>query len=111
MSVENKKKYYGWKGFFPLLTFLAIYLGGGLIFTALGYGGDSFKQIPRVTALVAALLVCLAMGGKERSMEFRMDTFCKGMANEGTMIMLVVFLLAGAYPFATVMIRGSLFLK
>lgn len=79
MSVENQKKYYGWKGFFPLLTFLAIYLGGGLIFTALGYGGDSFKQIPRVTALVAALLVCLCMGGKERSMEFRMDTFCKGM--------------------------------
>lgn len=37
------------------------------------------------------------MGGKERSMEFRMDTFCKGMANEGTMIMLVVFLLAGAF--------------
>ena len=97
MSVENNKKYYGWKGFFPLLTFLAIYLGGGLVFTALGYGGDSFKQIPRVTALVAALLVCLAMGGKERSMEFRMDTFCKGMANEGTMIMLVVFLLAGAF--------------
>ena len=97
MSVENNKKYYGWKGFFPLLTFLAIYLGGGLVFTALGYGGDSFKQIPRVTALVAALLVCLAMGGKERSMEFRMDTFCKGMSNEGTMIMLVVFLLAGAF--------------
>lgn len=43
--MENKKNY-GWKGFFPLLTFLAIYLGGGLIFTALGYGGDSFKQIP-----------------------------------------------------------------
>lgn len=35
MSVENNKKYYGWKGFFPLLTFLAIYLGGGLVFTAL----------------------------------------------------------------------------
>lgn len=27
--MENKK-YYGWKGFFPLLTFLAIYLGSGL---------------------------------------------------------------------------------
>ena len=96
ISVENKKKDYGWKGFLPLLTFLAIYLGGGLIFTAMGYGGDSFKQIPRMAALVGALLVCMLLGGKERSLEFRMDNFCKGMSNQGTMIMIMVFLLAGA---------------
>ena len=95
--MENKKKDYGWKGFLPLLTFLAIYLGGGLIFTAMGYGGDSFKQIPRMAALVGALLVCMLLGGKERSLEFRMDTFCKGMSNQGTMIMIMVFLLAGAF--------------
>lgn len=95
--METKKKDYGWKGFLPLLTFLAIYLGGGLIFTAMGYGGDSFKQIPRMAALVGALLVCMVMGGKERNLEFRMDTFCKGMSNQGTMIMIMVFLLAGAF--------------
>ena len=97
ISVENKKKDYGWKGFLPLLTFLAIYLGGGLIFTAMGYGGDSFKQIPRMAALVGALRVCMLLGGKERSLECRMDTFCKGMSNQGTMIMIMVFLLAGAF--------------
>ena len=95
--MENKKKDYGWKGFLPLLAFLAIYLGGGLIFTAMDYGGDSFKQIPRMAALVGALLVCMVLGGKERSLEFRMDTFCKGMSNQGTMIMIMVFLLAGAF--------------
>ena len=63
----------------------------------MGYGGDSFKQIPRMTALVAALLACMLMGGKERTLEYRMDMFCKGMANDGTMIMIVVFLLAGAF--------------
>ena len=93
----KQEKDYGWKGFLPLLTFLAIYLGGGLIFTAMGYGGDSFKQIPRMAALVGALLVCMLLGGKERSLEFRMDTFCKGMSNQGTMIMIMVFLLAGAF--------------
>lgn len=96
--MENKKNY-GWKGFLPLLTFLAIYLGAGLIFTAMGYGGDSFKQVPRMAALVGSLLVCMAMGGKGRNLEFRMDTFCKGMSNQGTMIM--VFLLAGVIGFAT----------
>ena len=63
----------------------------------MGYGGDSFKQIPRMAALVGALLVCMLLGGKERSLEFRMDTFCKGMSNQGTMIMIMVFLLAGAF--------------
>ncbi len=94
--MEHKKNY-GWKGFFPLFTFLAIYLGGGLIFTALGYGDTSFKQIPRLVALIGALLVCMCMGGKERSLEFRMDTFCKGMSDQGTMIMIIVYLLAGAF--------------
>lgn len=95
--MENKKKTYGWMGFLPLLSFLIVYLGSGLVFTVLGYGADSFKQIPRVFGLVVALLVCMCMGGKERSMEYRMDTFCKGMANDGTMIMVGVFLLAGAF--------------
>ena len=93
----EQKKSYGWKGFFPLFTFLAIYLGGGLIFTALGYGDTAFKQIPRLVALIGALLVCMCMGGKERSLEFRMDTFCKGMSDQGTMIMIIVYLLAGAF--------------
>ncbi len=97
MFVETKKKSYGWKGFFPLIVFLLVYLGSGLFYTAMGLGGDAFKQVPRVTGLVAALLVSMLMGGKERNLEYRMDTFCKGMANEGTMIMIAVFLLAGAF--------------
>lgn len=95
--MSNNKKNYGWLGFLPLLAFLIVYLGSGLLFTALGYGADSFKQIPRVFGLVVALLVVMCMGGKERSLEYRMDTFCKGMANDGTMIMVGVFLLAGAF--------------
>ena len=96
--MENqKKKTYGLSAFTPLFVFLAIYLGSGILFALLGYGGDSFKQIPRTAALVAALLVCLCMGGKERNLEYRMDTFCKGAADANTMIMVVIFLLAGAF--------------
>ena len=81
----------------PLISFLAVYLGSGLLFAALGYGPDSFKQVPRTFGLVVALLVAMCMGGKERNLEYRMDTFCKGMANDGTMIMVAVFLLAGGF--------------
>lgn len=94
---SQKKKTYGLTAFIPLFVFLAIYLGSGILFAILGYGGDSFKQIPRTAALIAALLVCLCMGGKERNLEYRMDTFCKGAADANTMIMVVIFLLAGAF--------------
>lgn len=96
--MENKnKKMYGFSAFAPLLIFLAIYLGAGIFFACMGYGGDSFKQISRVFALLIGTLVCLCMGGKERNLEYRMDAYCHGMANADTMIMIMVFLLAGAF--------------
>lgn len=95
--MEHGKRMYGWKGFFPLFVFLALYLGSGIVFSILGYGGTAFKQVPRITALLGGMLSCLLIGGKERSMEYRMDKFCEGMANQGTMIMVAVYLLAGAF--------------
>ncbi len=94
---SKQMKQYGLSAFLPLIIFLGIYLGAGILFAALGYGGDSFKQISRVAALVVGLLVCLLMGGKERSLEHRMDAYCQGMANADTMIMIVIFLLAGGF--------------
>ena len=62
--MSNNKKNYGWLGFAPLLAFLIVYLGSGLLFTAMGLGAQAFKQIPRVFGLVVALLVAMCMGGK-----------------------------------------------
>ena len=96
MSDSNKKKY-GLSAFLALAVFLLVYLGSGILFTALGYGSEAFQQIPRTFALVIALLVCLLMGGKERSLDYRMDAFCSGAADKDTIMMVVVFLLAGAF--------------
>ena len=94
---DNTRKKYGLSAFLPLAAFLIVYLGSGILFTALGYGSEAFKQIPRTFALVVALLVCLLMGGKERSLDYRMDSFCSGAADKDTIMMVVVFLLAGAF--------------
>ena len=94
---DNTRKTYGLSAFLPLAAFLIVYLGSGILFTALGYGSEAFKQIPRTFALVVALLVCLLMGGKERSLDYRMDSFCSGAADKDTIMMVVVFLLAGAF--------------
>ena len=90
---DNTRKKYGLSAFLPLAAFLIVYLGSGILFTALGYGSEAFKQIPRTFALVVALLVCLLMGGKERSLDYRMDSFCSGAADKDTIMMVVVFLL------------------
>lgn len=97
MSNSDKKKQYGLSAFFPLVVFLLIYLGSGILFTILGYGSDAFKQVPRTFALIVALLACLLMGGKERNFTYRMDSFCNGAADKDTIMMIVVFLLAGAF--------------
>ncbi len=106
MSNSDKKKQYGLSAFFPLVVFLLIYLGSGILFTILGYGSDAFKQVPRTFALIAALLVCLLMGGKERSFTYRMDAFCNGAADKDTIMMIVVFLLAGAFSGVAIAMGG-----
>ena len=83
---DNTRKKYGLSAFLPLATFLIVYLGSGILFTVLGYGSEAFKQIPRTFALVVALLVCLLMGGKERSLDYRMDAFCSGAADKDTIM-------------------------
>ena len=52
---DNTRKKYGLSAFLPLAAFLIVYLGSGILFTALGYGSEAFKQIPRTFALVVAL--------------------------------------------------------
>ena len=52
--VESKKQ--GARYFIPLLTFLAIYLGAGIIFSIWGVE-TPFKQISREFALLCGVLV------------------------------------------------------
>lgn len=100
MNEENVnliKKDYGYKAFLPTVIFLAIYLGCGIFFTALGMGNTAFKQVPRLFAMLVGMFVCMMMGGKARSYEHRMATFCKGASNTGVMTMIMIYFLAGAF--------------
>ena len=37
---DNTRKKYGLSAFLPLAAFLIVYLGSGILFTALGYGSE-----------------------------------------------------------------------
>lgn len=97
-KLDINDKYIGPLAFVPLLTFLALYLGAGLIFTALGVE-EPFRKIPRETALLVALMVSIFIGKDKLDTKF--DLFCESAGQPGVILMILIFLLAGAFSGVT----------
>ena len=73
----------------PLIVFLSIYLIASLIM------GDFYKMPITVAFLVSSVVaVTISSGGK---LHKRIDLFCKGAANSNIMLMVWIFILAGAF--------------
>lgn len=73
----------------PFVVFLILFIGSGVI------TGD-FYAFPVLVAIVISGAVALAMNRKE-TFERKVDIFCKGAGNSNVMLMVVIFLLAGAF--------------
>ena len=73
----------------PLIVFLSIYLIASIIM------GDFYKM-PITVAFLASSIVAVAIssGGQPHK---RIDLFCKGAANSNIMLMIWIFILAGAF--------------
>ena len=73
----------------PLIVFLSIYLIASIIM------GDFYKM-PITIAFLASSIVAVAIssGGQ---LHKRIDLFCKGAANSNIMLMIWIFILAGAF--------------
>lgn len=73
----------------PLIIFLIIYLVASVIM------GDFYKMPITVAFLVASIVaVATSSGGR---LHKRIDLFCKGAANSNIMLMVWIFILAGAF--------------
>ena len=73
----------------PLIIFLSIYLIASVIM------GDFYKMPITVAFLVASIVaVATSSGGR---LHKRIDLFCKGAANSNIMLMVWIFILAGAF--------------
>lgn len=73
----------------PLIIFLSIYLVASVIM------GDFYKMPITVAFLVASIVaVATSSGGR---LHKRIDLFCKGAANSNIMLMIWIFILAGAF--------------
>jgi len=92
----NKKENGGFAALLPILVFLVLYLGLGLIFE---YGLKiemGFYKVPVVVMFVVAVLVaCL----QNRSLSFdeKLSVMAKGVGDKNIMTMILIFLAAGIF--------------
>ncbi|GIN88568.1 sodium:proton antiporter [Heyndrickxia sporothermodurans] len=73
----------------PFVVFLILFIGSGVI------TGD-FYAFPVIVAIAISGAVALAMNRKEPFVR-KVDIFCQGAGNLNVMLMVVIFLLAGAF--------------
>ena len=78
---------------FPFIVFLCLFIGSGIVL-------DDFYAFPVIVAISIASLVAIAMNRKEK-IQTKVDIFCKGAGNPNVMLMVVIFLLAGAFSGTT----------
>ncbi|MDR1160905.1 MAG: Na+/H+ antiporter NhaC family protein [Tannerellaceae bacterium] len=77
----------------PLAVFLLVYLVVSLI------AGDFYKMPITVAFVIASVVaVALSKGGKLNN---RIEQFCRGAANSNIMLMVLIFILAGAFAQTT----------
>lgn len=88
MSIGNKK-YTGLLALSPLILFLAIYLVTSLVI------GDFYK-IPIASAFLLASIYAMALQ-KGKSIEERISIFSQGAGHKNILLMIWIFILAGAF--------------
>lgn len=73
----------------PLGVFILVYLGSSII-------ANDFYAVSIVVPFLAAALVALIMNRKEK-FDSKLDIFCKGAGNSNIILMVIIFILAGAF--------------
>ena len=91
------KKANGW-ALIPLLVFVLIFLGAGII-------TRDFTTMPLNVAITIAVLVALVMNRKD-SFAHKLEIFTKGAGHSNIILMMLIFILAGAFSQVTEKMGG-----
>lgn len=89
--MKNEKKG-SFLGLLPLIVFLVAYMGTGL-------GTGSFDNMPLMTGIAIASGVALLLNKRDKKTTFekKIALYCKGGGEETLILMVLIFLLAGAF--------------
>jgi len=82
----------------PLAVFLVLFVGSGII------TGD-FYTMPVLVAFMIAAAVAL-LSNKSANMQTKMEEFCKGAGDSNIILMVMIFILAGAFGSVTKAMGG-----
>ena len=96
MDEKKDVKNYGAKALFPLLVFLALYVGCGVVFTVLGTK-DPFWQMPRYVAILIAILFAVLVYDRKRSVTEKIDIYCENAGKPGVMQLGLMVMMAGGF--------------
>ena len=109
--MENKKsvKDYGGLALLPLVLFLVMYVGCGVLFTIIGApkGIRPFNMMPRYVPMMMAIIVALVFYGRNEPFLDKVDVFSKGAGRPGVMQMSLIVLLSGGFANACAAIGGK----
>jgi len=73
----------------PFVVFLCLFIGSGIVL-------KDFYKFPVIVAISIACIVAIMMNRKT-ALSVKIDLFTKGAGNPGVMLMVIIFLLAGAF--------------
>jgi Na+/H+ antiporter NhaC len=97
LMMKETKKGNAW-ALFPLLLFMLLFLGVGII------SGD-FTTMPLNVAITITVIVALLMNRKEK-FATKVEVFTKGAGHSNIILMMLIFILAGAFSTTTEKMGG-----
>ncbi len=89
LNTRNTESLKGFVALSPLLVFIALYLVTSII-------AKDFYKVPITVAFLAAGIYAVTVIGKGTLNE-RIETFCEGAGTANIMLMILIFILAGAF--------------
>lgn len=80
------------KGLIPLFIFLGLYAGAGII-------TKDFSNMPLLTAFMITILISFKLNksNDKKTLDEKIELFCKGAGEPTLILMVIIFLLAGAF--------------
>ena len=103
--MANEQKNLGGLACLPLLVFLVLYIGTGVILSIMGADG-TFGALPRHVALLCGFAVAMVLQPGD-SIQKKTDLFCEHMGNSGVMQVILIYLLASGFQGAAATMGGK----
>lgn len=106
MNELRSKRNYKSLAFLPMIVFLALYVGSGVIFTILGTE-NPFDQISRYVAILIAICISFLCYDRKTPLDKKVEVYTKGAGSSGVMLLGFIILLAGAFSSTAEVMGGK----